>query len=511
MEQQIEDYILSHIDPEPEVLKRLSRDVNLRLLYPRMCSGHLQGRLLKMLTAMVSPRRVLEIGTYAGYSALCIAEGLPAGGTIDTVEIDDEMEDFIRARFARSSFGDRIKLHIGDIGDIASSLRPGYDMVFLDANKRTYLKTFNLIRPLVRPGGFVIADNTLWDGKVADPDKNHDPQTAGVCEFNDFIVSDPSLEKVILPLRDGLTLIRVGRPLTRRMAVVGMFDGVHSGHRFLLDELRGAAAGRGLSPLVVTFSNHPLEETAPDKAPRLLTSTDGKVRLLKEEGVELVVLPFDKSLRMTSAERFLCMLNADYGVDAMLLGFNNRFGHDAPAAFDDYVRLGKRCGMEILQAPEYESGCGRVSSSVVRGLVACGDMEKAATLLGRPYSIEGGVVNGRHLGRTIGFPTANIEVGDRVQLPAEGVYAAMAELPGGARHMAVVNIGRRPTVEGDSDAPVKVEAHIMGYAGNLYGCRVELLFHKRLRSEMQFLSLDELKARIEADCREATALLKPLV
>ena len=209
MDENLEEYICSHIDPEPEHLRRLGRDVHLQLLYPRMCSGHLQGRLLKMLTAMVSPRRVLEIGTYAGYSALCIAEGLPAGGTIDTVEIDDEMEDFIRARFARSSFGDRIKLHIGDIGDIASSLRPGYDMVFLDANKRTYLSTFNLVRKLVRPGGFIIADNTLWAGKVTDPTTNHDAQTRGICEFNDAIAADPTLEKAILPLRDGLTLIRV--------------------------------------------------------------------------------------------------------------------------------------------------------------------------------------------------------------------------------------------------------------------------------------------------------------
>lgn len=210
MEEELEAYIASHSDPEPAHLRKLGRDVYLRLLYPRMCSGHLQGRLLKMLTAMIAPRRVLEIGTYAGYSALCIAEGLEEGATVDTVEIDDEMEDFIRARFAEAGqTGKRITLHIGDITAIASQLKAGYDMAYMDANKRTYRTTFDLVRPLVRPGGFIIADNTLWDGKVIHPDANNDPQTRGICEFNDYIASDPTLEKVIIPLRDGLTLIRI--------------------------------------------------------------------------------------------------------------------------------------------------------------------------------------------------------------------------------------------------------------------------------------------------------------
>ena len=209
MDENLEEYICSHIDPEPEHLRRLGRDVHLQLLYPRMCSGHLQGRVLKMLTAMIAPVRALEIGTYAGYSALCIAEALPTGGHLDPVEIDDEMEDFIRTRFADAGADDRITLHIGDFEAIAPTLSPGYDMAYMDANKRTYLSTFNLVRKLVRPGGFIIADNTLWAGKVTDPTTNHDSQTRGICEFNDAIAADPTLEKAILPLRDGLTLIRV--------------------------------------------------------------------------------------------------------------------------------------------------------------------------------------------------------------------------------------------------------------------------------------------------------------
>jgi len=212
MDPSLESYILAHIDSEPGYLHALGRDVYLRLLYPRMCSGHLQGRLLKMLTAMIAPSRVLEIGTYAGYSALCIAEGLPEGAHLDTVEIDDEIEDFIRRQFEASGLADRITLHIGDIAELAHTLPAPYDMVYMDANKRTYLKTFLLIAPLVRRGGFVIADNTLWDGKVIDNGANHDAQTTGICEFNDFVAADPRLEKVILPMRDGLTLIRIKEP-----------------------------------------------------------------------------------------------------------------------------------------------------------------------------------------------------------------------------------------------------------------------------------------------------------
>ncbi|MDE6282504.1 MAG: O-methyltransferase [Muribaculaceae bacterium] len=205
----LDDYILTRSDPEPPHLARLSHDVGVKLLYPRMCSGHLQGRILTMLTSMISPRNALEIGTYAGYSALCIAEGLPAGGHLDTIEIDDEMEDFIRARFADSPYGDRITLHIGDAADILPGLGKRYDMAYMDANKRTYCETFRTLLPMINPGGFILADNTLWDGKVTDPEAHHDPQTRGICEFNDMIAADPRLTRVILPLRDGLTLIRV--------------------------------------------------------------------------------------------------------------------------------------------------------------------------------------------------------------------------------------------------------------------------------------------------------------
>ena len=155
------------------------------------------------------PLSIFSVPSPSNWKYLCIAEALPEGAHLDTVEIDDEMEDFIRSRFGRSPHGHKITLHIGDFSRIAPSLQPGYDLAYMDANKRTYTETFALVRSLVRPGGFILADNTLWDGKVTDTTRHHDPQTLGIAEFNDTIAADPSLEKVILPLRDGLTLIRI--------------------------------------------------------------------------------------------------------------------------------------------------------------------------------------------------------------------------------------------------------------------------------------------------------------
>ncbi|MDE7473987.1 MAG: O-methyltransferase [Muribaculaceae bacterium] len=209
MDEQLQQYILDHIDPEPPLLRQLARDVNVYLLYPRMCSGHLQGRILHMLTGMIAPRHVLELGTYAGYSALSIAEALAPDAHLHTIEIDDEMEDFILQRFAQSPAGSRITLHIGDACDILPQLGDiVWDMVFIDANKRCYCEYYEMILPHVRPGGYILADNTLWDGKVTDPEHNYDAQTRGIMDFNDLVASDNRVEKVILPLRDGLTIIR---------------------------------------------------------------------------------------------------------------------------------------------------------------------------------------------------------------------------------------------------------------------------------------------------------------
>lgn len=205
----LDSYIESHIDPEPENLRELDRQTNIRLLNGRMCSGPLQGRVLKMLTAMIQPKRVLELGTFSGYSALCMAEALTDDASIDTIEIDDELEDFIRRALAASTHGDKVRLHFGDASELAKKWKPGeFDMIFIDADKRKYLEYYELCLPLLRRGGFILADNTLWGGHVVGEPDPRSPQTKGIIAFNDFLAGDTRVEKVILPLRDGLTIIR---------------------------------------------------------------------------------------------------------------------------------------------------------------------------------------------------------------------------------------------------------------------------------------------------------------
>lgn len=208
MDEKLEQYVLAHIDAEPVELTKLDRDTHLRLLYSRMCSGHLQGRLLKMLVRMINPRCVLELGTYSGYSALCMAEGLlREDACVHTIEIEDELEDFLRAHFAQSPHGHRVHLHIGDAVQVLGEVDGDFDLAFIDANKRDYVDYYNLVMPRIAPGGFIIADNTLWDGKVVDWGKQLDAQTEGIRAFNDLVAADPRAEVVIVPLRDGLTLI----------------------------------------------------------------------------------------------------------------------------------------------------------------------------------------------------------------------------------------------------------------------------------------------------------------
>lgn len=207
MYEAIEEYICNHIDEAEPALARLDRDTHVYHLRPRMVSGHLQGRILKMICRMIQPRRVLELGTFTGYSALCFAEGMAEDGEVHTLEIDDEVEDFAQEHFAMSPYGHKVKMIIGDALTTIASLTETYDLVFIDANKRDYLRYYEAVLPLVRPGGFILADNTLWDGKVVTEPDSHDPQTVGINTFNNFVATDPRVEKVILPLRDGLTIL----------------------------------------------------------------------------------------------------------------------------------------------------------------------------------------------------------------------------------------------------------------------------------------------------------------
>lgn len=208
MEQLIDDYILSHIEPESDYLYRLWRAAHVHLMNPRMTSGHLQGRFLKMLVQMARPHRVLEIGTYVGYSALCMAEGLTDDGLIYTTEVNDELEPFTRPWIEGSPYGHRVRFLIGDALTLVPTLDETFDFVFIDGDKRQYTDYLRMALAHTAPGAFILADNTLWDGHVSDPAYDHDDQTVAIRAFNDTVAADPRVETVILPLRDGLTLMR---------------------------------------------------------------------------------------------------------------------------------------------------------------------------------------------------------------------------------------------------------------------------------------------------------------
>ncbi|MDE5874005.1 MAG: O-methyltransferase [Muribaculaceae bacterium] len=208
MTPELEQYIARHISPEPENLRKIDRLTNLRLVNGRMCSGHIQGRLLKMLTAMIRPARVLELGTFSGYSALCMAEALDGNATVDTIEAFDELEDFIRENLASSPAGKKVTLHIGNALEVMRQWKePTFDLIFLDADKREYPAYLEACRPILRPGGFIIADNTLWDGHVLEENPSS-AQTRAIKTFNDLAASDPDFETAIIPIRDGLTILR---------------------------------------------------------------------------------------------------------------------------------------------------------------------------------------------------------------------------------------------------------------------------------------------------------------
>ncbi len=207
----LEQYVETMSSPEDELLRELERETYLRAVNPRMISGHIQGKLLEMLVRMLRPRRILEIGTFTGYSALCMAAGLDEGGIIDTCETDDELEEMIRSFFDRSPHGDKIRLHIGSALDIAPTLGERYDLVFMDGDKREYAAYYDMLMNggLVGSGSYILADNILWYGKVVEPVAKGDKQTQSIVDFNRMIREDERVENVIIPIRDGINLIRV--------------------------------------------------------------------------------------------------------------------------------------------------------------------------------------------------------------------------------------------------------------------------------------------------------------
>lgn len=282
-----------------------------------------------------------------------------------------------------------------------------------------------------------------------------------------------------------------------RAVAVGNFDGVHRGHAHLINLLKVEAASRGLAPAVITFPRHPLALISPNSVPASLSSPDLRRALLEQLDVEVLMLDFTPEFRAMTAEKFLAYISERFQVKMMLMGFNNHIGSDRLNALDPNLRAAAaRARIEIVTASELDDE--GVSSSAVRAALAAGNVEKSAHLLGRPYALEGRVVHGRQLGRTIGFPTANISPEQGVAIPSAGVYLCTV-----SGHRAVVNIGNRPTVDRRTDAPLSVEAHLLDFSGDLYDRKLTLEFHSRLRDEKRFESLDELKSAIARDVKMA--------
>lgn len=207
--EKIDAYVTAHSQAEPELLQELSRETWQKILAPRMLSGHLQGRVLSMLSKLINPKNILEIGTYTGYSALCLAEGIQEKGELHTIDINEELHSFQRKYFDRSEFGERIKQHTGDARDIVPKLTLKFDLVFIDADKRNYPAYLELIIPKLNSGGVILSDNVLWSGKVIEPLEEDDLDTAALLQYNELLNTHPQLETVILPIRDGLTISRL--------------------------------------------------------------------------------------------------------------------------------------------------------------------------------------------------------------------------------------------------------------------------------------------------------------
>ncbi|MDE6218712.1 MAG: riboflavin biosynthesis protein RibF [Muribaculaceae bacterium] len=279
---------------------------------------------------------------------------------------------------------------------------------------------------------------------------------------------------------------------------IGTFDGYHRGHQAVVQTLRAEAAARCLEPIAIGFDRHPLAVVAPERTPRMLCSAERRHRLISGDGVRVMDMEFDRKLAGVRSRDFMRMLRDTLGTCLIIIGYDNTFGCDGvDMNVAQYIDLGAQEGVEVLEAPLIEG----ISSSAIRKAVAAGDIEKANMMLGRPYGIEGGIVHGRGIGHTLGFPTANLRPGYPAQLPGNGVYVAEALLPGGTRHPAIVNVGVRPTV-GNSPEP-QIEAHLLDYKGDLYGSEMTLEFLSRLRDEKKFDSRRELTEAIAADMKEA--------
>lgn len=302
--------------------------------------------------------------------------------------------------------------------------------------------------------------------------------------------------RLITDISDAQTVV-----LTPSVATIGFFDGVHRGHRFLIGQVLDAARVRGLSSMLITFPQHPRMVMQAGYQPRLLTTFDEKCSLLSATGVDAcVALPFTRELSALSARPFMQQVLRDrLQVRTLVIGYDHRFGHDRTEGFDDYVRYGAELGMEVLRAEAFVEGATNVSSSVARASLEAGEVDVAARCLGYDYFLCGSVTTGQQIGRTLGFPTANLQVDDSLKLvPADGVYAVRVHV-GTHVYKGMLNIGCRPTI--DDDSRRTIEVHLFHFSGDLYGQSLRVEFLRRIRGEQKFHSREALARQLQQDAR----------
>jgi len=287
-----------------------------------------------------------------------------------------------------------------------------------------------------------------------------------------------------------------------KVATIGFFDGVHRGHQHLLRQVLEVAHQRHMASLVVTFFQQP-RHVVTHETDRffLLTTTNEKLHLLQQAGIDhCEVMEFTPELALMTAHDFMKLLHDKYGVSALVIGYDHRFGHNRSEGFDDYVRYGKQLGIEVLQATQFPA----VSSTKIRELLLEGDLEAANQILGYRYMLEGQVVNGFHIGHTMGFPTANLQVAPEKLIPADGVYAVMVELDG-EQHQGMLNIGTRPTLANSDER--SIEVHIFDFHDNIYDKELRLSLVKRTRGEVRFASKEQLILQLQQDAAEIKTIL----
>lgn len=293
-------------------------------------------------------------------------------------------------------------------------------------------------------------------------------------------------------------------------ACIGFFDGVHRGHRYLLQHLQQEAKDHHTLSAVVTFANHPRRLVQPDFPLLLVDTLDERLQKLSDTGIDACfLLDFTEEIRQHTAEQFIHnVLSQQMHITRLLIGYDHRFGRNRSEGFEDYVRFGAACGMTVVQEPVFNDGSGiNYSSSEVRRALVAGDIQKATTLLGSHYRLQGEVVHGHKLGRQLGFPTANIDPhnDDKIR-PENGVYAGIATLADGHSFPTMINIGCRPTV--DNTQKITFEAHLIGFKGDLYGQRLTLDFVERIRDERKMNSLEDLKKQLARDCKSVPVIIR---